>query len=471
MRRSRRARIVATIGPASRHPDRILELARTGVDVFRMNFSHGSPEDHKETYDAVRAAEDALNIPLATLADLQGPKLRLGKVKGGYLDVVRDQEIQFFLKEEDALREGGLHLPHPEIFKALEPSTHILIDDGRIRFQTVEVDEGRAVMRADNAGRLSDRKGVNVPDAILPLPALTDKDHRDLQTALSLGCDWIAQSFVQRAEDVAELRKLVNGRAAILAKLEKPSALQQLDLIFDYVDAVMVARGDLGVEMAPEDVPVEQKKVVKMARARGKPVIVATQMLDSMVSSPVPTRAEASDVATAIYDGADAVMLSAETAVGEFAIETVSMMDRIIQRVERAPNYRPIMDADKPEPEHTGADAITAAASLIAQTIDIAALVCFTATGSTAHRASRERPVSPIVVLTPNRNTARRLALAWGIHSIVTPDITTIEEMVQVATSSARSQGFANPGEKVAIIAGMPFGTPGATNTLRVAYV
>jgi pyruvate kinase len=471
MRRLRRARIVATIGPATRQPDQILELARRGVDVFRMNFSHGSAEDHRATYEAVRAAEKELNIPLATLADLQGPKLRLGKVENGKRMIERHEEVSFFLEETRALEEGGVHLPHREIFQAVRTGSHLLIDDGRIRFEVVSVEDAKLILRAHNQGEISDRKGVNVPDAILPLPALTEKDHRDLQTALKLGCDWIAQSFVQRAEDVAELRKLVEGRAGILAKLEKPSALEQLETIFDYVDAVMVARGDLGVEMAPEDVPVEQKRVVRGARARGKPVIVATQMLDSMVDSPIPTRAEASDVATAIYDGADAVMLSAETAVGDFPFETVAMMDRIIQRVERARNYRSIMDADRPEPEHTGADAITAAARLIADTIDISTLVCFTGSGSTAMRASRERPVAPILVLTPNHNIARRLALAWGIHSIVTPDITNIEEMVSVAVTNVKRDEMASPGEKIVIMAGMPFGTPGATNTLRVAYV
>ncbi len=472
MRRSRRARIVATLGPASRAPAMVRTLAETGVDVFRLNFSHGAADDHAAAMDAVRAAEQALGRPLAALADLQGPKLRVGVFADGR-ETLREGDAFRFDMDPKAGDAGRAPLPHPEIFAALRPDTTLLVDDGRLRFRILECSAEHALTRVEVGGPISDRKGVNAPDVVLPLPALTEKDHRDLDVALALGADWIAQSFVQGPEDVASLCKLVQGRAGVLAKLEKPSAVQPqtLEAILDYVDGVMVARGDLGVELPPEDVPVLQKHIVRAARARGKPVIVATQMLDSMVASPTPTRAEASDVATAVYDGADAVMLSAESAVGQYPRETVAMMDRIISRVEQAGNYETIMNADRPDPEATGPDALVAAARLVVHTIGAAALVTYTSTGRSALRAARERPEAPILAITPSREAARRLALCWGVHAVVTEDAKDVEDMVARACTLAQSEGFAQQGQRIAIVAGMPFGRSGGTNLLRLAYV
>ncbi len=470
MRRRRRARVVATIGPASRAPEMILRLAKAGVDVFRLNFSHGVADDHRATMRAVRDAEGVLNRPLAALADLQGPKLRVGVFVGDKQRLEQGDRFRFDLVDElgDARR---ARLPHPEIFAGLRPGADILVDDGRMRFRVLECGPDFAETETIVPGEISNRKGVNVPDVVLPIPALTVKDRADLQVALEIGADWIAQSFVQRPEDCAELKKLVEGRAAVMAKLEKPSAIERLEEILDYVDGVMVARGDLGVEMPPEDVPVLQKRIIRAARERGRPVIVATQMLDSMVHSPTPTRAEASDVATAVYDGADAVMLSAESAVGDHPIEAVAMMDRIIARVETSAMYPRIINADHPEPDATVADALTAATRVAVDTIGADAIVAYTTSGWTALRMARERPGAPIVAVTPSRATARRLAATWGVHAVETPDAENVEDMVTKALHVAAEEGFTTSGGKVIILAGMPFGVGGTTNLMRVAYV
>ncbi|MCG8440421.1 MAG: pyruvate kinase [Caulobacterales bacterium] len=470
MRRRRRARIVATLGPASRAPDMVERLALAGADVFRLNFSHGAPADHAAACSAVRRASERLARPFSVLADLQGPKLRVGAFAGGKADLAEGQMFRFDLagEEGDARR---TRLPHPEIFDALTTGATLLVDDGRMRFIVEDHGPDFAETRVVTAGEISDRKGVNVPDVVLPIPALTEKDRADLETALDIGVDWVAQSFVQTPADSAELRKLVAGRAATMAKLEKPSAIRHLDEILDYVDGVMVARGDLGVEMPPEDVPVLQKLIVGHARARGVPVVVATQMLDSMVRAPAPTRAEASDVATAIYDGADAVMLSAESAVGRYPTEAVSMMDRIISRVEGAENYRRLVNADHPEPEATIADAISASVGLVSDTLGVEAIVTYTLSGSTALRVARERPNAPILALTPQIDVARRLAVAWGVHAFPTEDVADAEEMVAKACRIAKEEGFAESGRKIAIVAGIPFQQPGTTNLLHLVYV
>ncbi len=362
-------------------------------------------------------------------------------------------------------------LLHPEIFAALQPDQHLLIDDGKLRLQTIETSPTHALCKVLVGGVISNRKGVNVPGTVLPISALTEKDRRDLAFALELGVDWVALSFVQRPDDIAEAKKLILGRAGVCAKLEKPSAIDRLDEIVELSDAVMVARGDLGVEMMPEDVPAMQKRIVRTCRKLGRPVIVATQMLESMIHSPTPTRAEASDVATAVYDGADAVMLSAETASGEFPLEAVTIMERIIARVEQDPLYRPIMDADHAAPEPTASDAITAAAAQVARTIKAAAIVTFTTSGSTTLRAARERPEAPILCLTQNRKTARRLVLCWGTHTMLSEEFASFTKMVDKACEVAKAEGFADPGETIAITAGVPFGTPGATNILRIAWI
>jgi len=465
--RGRRARIVATLGPASK--DRVAELARAGADVFRLNFSHGSHEDHAAAYAAVRAAEEAVGRPLGVLADLQGPKLRVGVFKNGKERLERGAPFRLDLDPApgDARR---AHLPHPEIFAALKPGADVLIDDGRLRLRVETAAPDHAELVVTGAGAIFDRKGVNTPSVILPISPLTPKDRRDLSFALNLGADWIALSFVQRAEDMAELRRLVQGRAAVLAKIEKPAALDHLDAILDLCQGVMVARGDLGVELAPEDVPVAQKTIVRAARQRGIPCIVATQMLESMISSPAPTRAEASDVANAVYEGADAVMLSGESAAGAFPLEAVQTMDAIIARVEQDPRWPGLMDAEHAEPENAATDAVPAAARVAAVAANAAAIVAYTSGGSTALRMARERPLQPVMALTPRIETARRLALVWGLEPRVAGDPATLDEMTDRAVRAVTQSGLAGRGRAVLIVAGVPFGTPGATNLFRLAY-
>lgn len=470
MRRYRKAKIVATLGPATSDESAIGALFEAGADVFRMNFSHGSHEDHAARIAQIRGLDKKYDRPIGIIADLQGPKLRVGEFADGSTRLEDGQSFRFDLNE--ALGDGRrAPLPHPEVFAALEPGMGLLVDDGKIRLEVTDVGVDFADTKVINGGDISNHKGVNVPDAVLELSPLTEKDRGDLRFALQVGVEWIALSFVQRPEDIAEARKLIAGRAAVMAKLEKPMALNSLEEIVSLCDAIMVARGDLGVEMPPEEVPIQQKRIVAACRAAGKPVIVATQMLDSMVHSPSPTRAEASDVATAVYDGADAVMLSAETAVGDFAPEAVAMMDRIIARVEKDPHYAQQLAASRLPPEATAADAITTSARQVAETISAAAVVTFTSTGSTTLRAARERPAVPIVGLTPRAETARRLVLAWGVHAVETEDLQSFRDMVISAIRVVKEQEMAEVGEALAITAGVPFGTPGATNILRIAWV
>jgi pyruvate kinase len=466
MIRARRARIVATIGPASRAPEKVRELAAAGADVFRVNFSHGTHEDHARSIEAVREAEAALDRPLAVLADLQGPKLRLGQFKDGRVDLRTGQAFRIDLNRDPG-DESRIGVPHPEVFAALREGSLILLDDGKVRLRITAHGPDFADTVVEAGDKLSNHKGLNLPGNAIPIPALTDKDRKDLAFALNQGVDWVALSFVQRAADMAELRQLVRGRAGVLAKIEKPAALVVLDEIRDLSEAVMVARGDLGVELNPEDVPVVQKELIRAARDRGIPIIVATQMLESMITSPSPTRAEASDVAGAVYEGADALMLSAETAAGQYPFEAVSIMDRIISRVERDPRWPELMAA-----EHAvgDADALVAAATQAADIAHTACVAAFTATGQTALRLSRERPQTTTLALTPNLATARRLALAWGVEPRVVPDIRDPEDMPKLAGDMALKTGLANPGDRVMVLAGVPMGSPGAANLLRLTH-
>ncbi|MCP4329783.1 MAG: pyruvate kinase [Alphaproteobacteria bacterium] len=470
MRRQRSTRILATLGPATSDRDTIARLFEAGADVFRLNFSHGDHADHRARYDTIRAIEKETGRPIGILMDLQGPKLRVGTFGDG--KVTLEAGAKFRLDLESAPGDGGrVCLPHPEIFQAIRPETMLLLDDGKVRLRVLGCDAGHAETEVVTAGVLSDNKGVNVPGVVLPISVITEKDREDLEFGLELGVDWVGMSFVQRPEDLEEGRALIAGRAALMAKLEKPAAIDCLDEIIAGSDALMVARGDLGVELPPEDVPRIQRQIVRDCRAAGKPVVVATQMLESMIQAPTPTRAEASDVATAVYEGADAVMLSAETAAGDYPIEAVTMMDRIIRGVERDPSYLRVMDAEHPDPQATASDAITAAARQVAHTISAVVIVTYTSSGSTALRASRERPEVPILSLTPSLATARRLALAWGVHCIITDDIGNTTVMVDQARHHARAEGFGEAEAPFVITAGVPFGTPGATNLLRIAWV
>lgn len=469
MIRARRARIVATLGPASRAPGMVKALAQAGADVFRLNFSHGSHEDHAAALKAVRGAEMALQRPLGVLADLQGPKLRLGKFAAGEIVVKPGHTMRFDLDATPG-DETRVQMPHPEIFRALRTGMALLIDDGRVRLRVGERADDWADVTVESGTKLSDRKGVAVPDAVIPVSALTPKDREDLAFALRIGVDWVALSFVQKAEDMAELKRLVGGKAACLAKIEKPQALNDLDSILDYCDGVMVARGDLGVELLPEEVPVAQKQILRAARNRGVPAIVATQMLESMTSAPAPTRAEASDVANAVYEGADALMLSAETASGDYPLEAVGIMSRIIERVEKDPLWPSLMDAEHAGMHEHDVDALVAAARKAAEAQATACIVVFTTLGGTARRMSRERPLQPILTLTPNPDTARRLALVWGLEPRLGKQPDSLEDVTDDAVTGAVKYGLAGPGQRILILAGTPFGAPGAANLLRLAH-
>jgi pyruvate kinase len=471
MRRRRRTKLVATLGPASSSRSMIGKLFEAGADVFRINMSHTAHDKMRELVQIIRSIESECNRPIGILVDLQGPKLRLGNFKNesAQLDAGQDFVLDTDPAPGDSTR---VNLPHAEIFAAIQPGDSLLIDDGKLRLTAALVEPRRIVAQVNVGGKVSSRKGVSLPNTVVPLAALAPKDIADLEAALDAGIDWVALSFIQRPEDVAEAKKITRGRAAVMAKIEKPQAVSRLDEILDLADALMVARGDLGVEMPLEKVPGVQKEMTRACRRAGKPVIVATQMLESMISSPVPTRAEVSDVATAIFDGADAVMLSAESAAGQYPIEAVATMNKIAEEVEREEGvYLPALHVLHTEPEPTGADAIAAAARQVAETLDLAAIVCWTSSGATGMRVARERPRPPIVAISPMLGAGRKLSLVWGIHCVVAEDARDQDDMVERACEIASKEDFAKAGERVIIVAGVPLGTPGATNMMRVAYV
>ncbi|MBN8484048.1 MAG: pyruvate kinase [Sphingomonadales bacterium] len=466
--RGRKVKILATLGPASRSPEMIAKLLRAGADAFRVNMSHGDHETHAATIAAIRAAEKDFGRPVAVLCDLQGPKLRVGQFKDGKA-VIRHSGHFVFDRDPAPGDETRVCLPHPELFSVLRKGQRLLIDDGKLRLKVIEASEDRILCSAEVGGVIMDRKGVNVPDAVVPIPALTEKDRRDLAFAVDQGADWIALSFVQRPEDVAEARRLIGGSGtALMAKIEKPAAVDRIEEIIELADGIMVARGDLGVELNPEEVPPIQKLIVGAARRSGKPVVVATQMLESMIESPAPTRAEVSDVANAVYDGADAVMLSAETASGAWPEEAVTIMHRIAGQVERDPGYRHQVSFAHVMPDTTTADALSHACASIAEALPIAGIIVFTGSGSTARRVARERPAAPMLVMTPSHRIARRLALLWGAHAVNTKDIGSFEEMIGKGKRMALRHGFGSAGSKLIALAGVPFGTPGSTNLLHV---
>ncbi len=468
--RLRKVRVLATLGPASSTPDMIEKLFRAGADAFRINMSHGDQASKIPLIDAIRAMERRIGRPSTILADLQGPKLRVGKFAGG--KVMLETGATFLLDRDTTPGDADrVELPHREIFEAIRPGARLLLDDGKLVLRVVDNDDGRIETRVEIGGALSNSKGLNVPDVVLPMAALTEKDRSDLAFALDQKVDWIALSFVQRPDDLAEARRLIQGRAALLAKIEKPSAIDRLEEIVEQCDGVMVARGDLGVELPPEQVPPLQKRIVEVSRRLGRPVVVATQMLESMITAPSPTRAEVSDVATAVYDGADAIMLSAESAAGAWPEESVAMMNSIAEAVERDPMHAERVHFTITRPDPTTADALSEAAKNIAQTVTAAAIICFTTSGSTARRIARERPSVPLLVLTPRMDTARRLGLLWGAHAVHTRDVDSFEEMVAKAKRMALRHKIAKAGDRVIVMAGVPFGTPGSTNVLHVVRI
>lgn len=470
MRRNRRVKILATLGPASDKKETIAELFRAGADLFRINMSHSDHAMLGSLVAQIRAIERETGRPIGIVVDLQGPKHRIGTFAEGRIEVKPGDRITFDSDPAPGTRQR-VRLPHPEILRALKPGHRILIDDGRVRLKARKCSPEAVQAEVVVGSVLSDRKGLSLPDTEISVSAMTDKDRRDLEAAIANEVDWVALSFVQRPDDLAEVRKIARGRVGVMAKIEKPQAVERLAEIIDLADAIMIARGDLGVEMPLEAVPGIQKQITRACRRTGKPVVVATQMLESMIAAPIPTRAEVSDVATAVYEGADAIMLSAESAAGKFPIEAVATMNSIAEHVERDPNYRGIITAQRPEPEPTGADAISLAARQIAETLDLAAIICYTASGATGLRAARERPAKPIIALSPVDRTARRLALVWGLHCVVTEDARDLDDMVDRACRIAVDEDFAGPGDRVIISAGVPLRTPGSTNMLRIAYV
>ena len=468
MRRQRNIKIVATLGPSSSDYDTIKDLHLAGADVFRLNMSHGSHDEIAERHKIIRQIEVELSSPIAILADLQGPKLRVGTFKNGVEELSENENFRLDLKNELGTKDR-VQLPHPEIFQALHEGAHLLINDGKIKLMVEKCGQDFADCLVLNGGEISDRKGVNVPDVIVPLAALSEKDRADLDFICDLGIDWLALSFVQRAEDIVEARKLIAGRASVISKIEKPSAVKSFDDILKVSDGVMVARGDLGVELPVQNVPPIQKRLVRKCRAAAKPVIVATQMLESMIESSMPTRAEVSDVATAIYEGSDAIMLSAESAAGQFPVLAVETMNNVAIEVESDPTYTEVMEASRRAKRNSVADGIVSAAREIAETTDIKAICCFTQTGTTALLTARERPRVPIIALSSEIETARRLALTWGTNCVLSGNKTRFKEAVVSAVRAALAEGLANETEQVVITAGVPFNITGTTNILRVA--
>ncbi len=468
MRRLRNIKIVATLGPASSDYVTIRALFEAGADVFRLNMSHGDHGEIRKRHEIIRKVEEDVGRPIAILADLQGPKLRVGTFAEGEAVLEIGQKFRLDLDgaEGDATR---VTLPHKEIFEALEPGSHLLVNDGKIRLQVDACGPDFADCTVTVGGVISNRKGVNVPDVVLPLAALSEKDRRDLEFVCDLGVDWLALSFVQRAADVTEARGLARGRAAILSKIEKPAAVKSFEEILAVSDGIMVARGDLGVELPVQNVPPIQKRLVRRCRAVAKPVIVATQMLESMIESPMPTRAEVSDVAAAIYEGADAVMLSAESAAGRYPVEAVATMNAVAIEVESDPTYREVIDASRGGLKETVADGIVSAAREIAETTDIKVICCFSQSGRTASLVARERPRVPIIAMTHLRGAARRLCLTWGLHCVMTGQLERFKQAVVNAARAARADGFAVETDFIVVTAGVPFNVPGSTNILRVA--
>ena len=468
MRRLRNVKIVATLGPASNTYEMIRTLHEAGADVFRLNMSHGSHETITKMHRMIRQVEKDLDSPIAILADLQGPKLRVGEFANGEEELEWGETFRLDLDETPGDR-TRVNLPHPEIFQALGVGAHLLVNDGKIRLRVEECGEDFANCVVEAGGTISNRKGVNVPDVVLPLAALSEKDRKDLEFASALGVDWLALSFVQRPEDVEEARRLCDGRAAILSKIEKPSAVKSFDKILEVSDGIMVARGDLGVELPVHAVPPIQKQLIRKCRAAGKPVIVATQMLESMIESPMPTRAEVSDVATAIYEGTDAIMLSAESAAGQYPVEAVTTMNNVAISVESDPTYTEVIEASRNIKRVTVADGIVAAAREIAETANVKAICCFTSSGTTPSKVARERPRVPIIAMTSLRGTARRLALTWGTNCVMTGELERFKQAVVNAARAARAQGYAGTEDQIIVTAGVPFNMPGTTNILRVA--
>ena len=470
MRRNRKAKIIATLGPSTSDSKTIKKLFSSGADVFRLNFSHDVASTHEKRFKEIRTLEKKVKRPIGILMDLQGPKLRVGKFENGPIFLKNGKKFIFDLDPAPGNKRRGF-LPHKDVYRKIKKGNKILVDDGKLTLVVTKKNSTYIETKVKFSGFISSNKGFNIPNVISNTGRLTIKDKEDLKLALKLGVDWIALSFVETAKDVLNFKKIIKGKASVLTKLEKPIALKNLSKIIEVSDAIMIARGDLGIETPLENLPSQQKRIINACRQAGKPVVVATQMLDSMVNYPTPTRAEASDVATAIYDGTDAVMLSAETAIGSYPNESVLMMNKIIEKVEGDPLYLNINEANHVKAKSTAEDAITESAKYVARIMSAKSVITYTTSGSTALRAARERPDVPIMGISPNLNTARSLSLVWGVHCIHTKDARSFKDMVLKAGKLAKKEKFARKGDRVVITAGVPFGQSGATNVLRIASV
>ncbi len=464
-------KIVATLGPASSGKENIQALATAGVNVFRLNFSHGTHETHKENFNFIRQTAKENQTHYSILADMQGPKLRVGVFKNNSVTLVNGQSFRMDMSDE-AGDETRVSLMHSEIYTVLKEGMILLLNDGQIQLSVKDFGKDYVNTTVLVGGVLSDHKGVNVPDVVLPINALTPKDIVDLNFALDMGADWICLSFVQQPDDVRQARKIVQDKAGIIVKIEKPAALKHIDEIIDLCDGIMVARGDLGVECPLESVPGIQRKLVEKCRLQGKPVIVATQMLESMIQAPVPTRAEVSDVATAVFEGADAVMLSAETAAGKYPVQAVQMMRRIIMTVQKDPIYRHAMESFSMPPDKTIASAITSSMKQMVKVLEKPSLiVTYSVSGKTTLRAARERVLVPILNLTIEEKVANKLALIWGVSSVLTRQLQDMSQVTPIAIQEAVRMGYAKTNDELIITAGIPFAKQGNINILHVAKV
>ena len=462
----RRTKILATIGPASASRERIAALIGAGMDAARLNFSHGTHEEHVQMSRLLRDAQEAAGQSLAIVADLQGPKLRVGELPEP-LSLARGDEVM--IVPEEFSEDGALPVSPSVIGDVLQPGHEVLIDDGLVRLRVVQVERKRALCSVVVGGVVSSHKGVNLPGVPVPIPSLTHKDVSDLELALELGVDYVALSFVRSAADVRDLRKLImeaGSPARVIAKIEKAEAVYALPDIIAEADALMVARGDLGVEIGVASVPLLQKRIILRSLERGKPVITATQMLESMIQHAEPTRAEASDVANAILDGSSALMLSGETAVGRYPVEAVAYMDRIAHAIEPSLGYRHQLPDAREEPGV--GQAMSNAACDLAEALGAAAILVPTATGRTASAVARLRPRRPIIALTHSRSAVQQMALEWGVVPLLIEEAKDVEDLWGRSLEAARSTGFVAPGDRVVITAGTSVNVAGSTNVIKV---
>lgn len=466
----RRTKIVCTIGPASEDKNILREMVASGMDIARFNFSHGSHEEHGKRMDAVREAAEELGKPVAIMLDTKGPEIRTGLLEGQTIELVEGEEVLLTIKETKG-RKGIIPISYKNLAQDVKQGSIVLIDDGALKLEVVSLEGDDVLCRVINGGTLKERKGVNLPGVSVKLPAVTEKDVADLQFGIEKGVDFIAASFMRKAEDVMKVRRVLEeggSKAHIIAKIEHPDAIDNIDSIIEVSDGIMVARGDLGVELNPEEVPLIQKMIIEKCNKVGKPVITATQMLESMIGHPRPTRAEASDVANAILDGTDAVMLSGETAAGKYPVEAVRFMCQIAVRTEEALRYKEVVGKKEILPPKTVADAISHASCQTANELNAAAILTPTESGSTARMVAKYRPYAPIVAATPNPDVVRKLALTWGVCPLLVERTYNTDAVVDAAVQGALKEGMINEGDLIVITAGLPIGVSGATNLLKV---